>query len=212
MINYLKGKAVEIVKSTSNRIIAILEVNQIGYEVQIPSRLARQLPVGDSEPVQIFTHLQIREDQQILYGFACAAERDLFRQLVSVRGIGTQLAIALIDTLGLENLVQAIVTGNIRTLSKTPGVGKKTAERIALELKTKLAQWRQLAGATPSTSSATPAAAILEDVEMTLLALGYTGEEIDQALSALSQDNQLLKNPNVEEWIRSAIAWLTVEK
>ena len=212
MINYLKGKAVEIVKSTSNRIIAILEVNQIGYEVQIPSRLARQLPVGDSEPVQIFTHLQIREDQQILYGFACAAERDLFRQLVSVSGIGTQLAIALIDTLGLENLVQAIVTGNIRTLSKTPGVGKKTAERIALELKTKLAQWRQLAGATPSTSSATPAAAILEDVEMTLLALGYTSEEIDQALSALSQDNQLLKNPNVEEWIRSAIAWLTVEK
>ena len=212
MINYLKGKAVEIVKSTSNRIIAILEVNQIGYEVQIPSRLARQLPVGDSEPVQIFTHLQIREDQQILYGFACAAERDLFRQLVSVSGIGTQLAIALIDTLGLENLVQAIVTGNIRTLSKTPGVGKKTAERIALELKTKLAQWRQLAGATASTSSATPAAAILEDVEMTLLALGYTGEEIDQALSALSQDNQLLKNPNVEEWIRSAIAWLTVEK
>ncbi len=212
MINYLKGKAVEIVKSTSNRIIAILEVNQIGYEVQIPSRLARQLPVGDSEPVQIFTHLQIREDQQILYGFACAAERDLFRQLVSVSGIGTQLAIALIDTLGLENLVQAIVTGNIRTLSKTPGVGKKTAERIALELKTKLAQWRQLAGVTPSTSSATPAAAILEDVEMTLLALGYTGEEIDQALSALSQDNQLLKNPNVEEWIRSAIAWLTVEK
>ena len=212
MINYLKGKVVEIVKSTSNRVIAILEVNQIGYEVQIPSRLARQLPVGDSEPVQIFTHLQIREDQQILYGFACAAERDLFRQLVSVRGIGTQLAIALIDTLGLENLVQAIVTGNIRTLSKTPGVGKKTAERIALELKTKLAQWRQLAGATLPTSSATPAAAILEDVEMTLLALGYTGEEIDQALSALSQDNQLLKNPNVEEWIRSAIAWLTVEK
>ena len=212
MINYLKGKAVEIVKSTSNRFIAILEVNQIGYEVQIPSRLARQLPVGDSEPVQIFTHLQIREDQQILYGFACAAERDLFRQLVSVSGIGTQLAIALIDTLGLENLVQAIVTGNIRTLSKTPGVGKKTAERIALELKTKLAQWRRLAGATPSTSSPTPAAAILEDVEMTLLALGYTGEEIDQALSALSQDNQLLKNPNVEEWIRSAIAWLTLEK
>ena len=212
MINYLKGKAVEIVKSTSNRFIVILEVNQIGYEVQIPSRLARQLPVGDSEPVQIFTHLQIREDQQILYGFACAAERDLFRQLVSVSGIGTQLAIALIDTLGLENLVQAIVTGNIRTLSKTPGVGKKTAERIALELKTKLAQWRRLAGATPSTSSATPAAAILEDVEMTLLALGYTGEEIDQALSALSQDNQLLKNPNVEEWIRSAIAWLTLEK
>ncbi|MGK7872239.1 MAG: Holliday junction branch migration protein RuvA [Xenococcaceae cyanobacterium] len=212
MISYIKGKAVEVVKSTSNRVILILEVNQIGYEVQIPSRLARQLPVGDSEPVQIFTHLQIREDQQILYGFASAAERDLFRQLVSVSGIGTQLAIALIDTLGLSDLVQAIVAGNIRALSKTPGVGKKTAERIALELKTKLAQWRQLAGVTISASSATPAAAILEDVEMTLLALGYTNKEIEQALSALSQDNQLMKNPNAEEWIRRGISWLSSQE
>ena len=206
MINYLKGKAVEVVRSTTNRVIVILEVNQIGYEVQIPSRLARQLATGESE-LQIFTHLQVREDQQILYGFASAAERDLFRQLISVSGIGTQLAIALIDTLGLTDLVQAIVTTNLRALGKTPGVGKKTAERISLELKTKLAQWRQVSGVTAS-ASATPAAAVLEDVEMTLLALGYTNEEIEQAISTLSQDNQLLKNPNVEDWIKSAIAWL----
>ena len=124
MINYLKGKAVEVVRSTTNRVMLILEVNQIGYEVQIPSRLARQLATGESE-LQIFTHLQVREDQQILYGFASAAERDLFRQLISVSGIGTQLAIALIDTLGLTDLVQAIVTTNLRALGKTPGVGKK---------------------------------------------------------------------------------------
>ena len=206
MINYLKGKAVEVVRSTTNRVIVIVEVNQIGYEVQIPSRLARQLSIGESE-LQIFTHLQVREDQQILYGFSSAAERDLFRQLISVSGIGTQLAIALIDTLGLTDLVQAIVTTNLRALGKTPGVGKKTAERISLELKTKLAQWRQVSGVTAS-ASATPATAVLEDVEMTLLALGYTNEEIEQAISTLSQDNQLLKNPNVEDWIKSAIAWL----
>jgi Holliday junction DNA helicase RuvA len=209
MINYLKGKIIEILKNTNNRIILILEVNQIGYEVQILSRLARKLSTDNSETIQIFTHLQIQEDRQILYGFASAAERDLFRQLISVSGIGTQLAIALIDTLGLEELVQAIVTGNIKMLSKTPGVGTKTAERIALELKTKLAQWRQLVGVTVSTTSAIPSADILEDVEMTLLALGYSNEEINQALSALSRDNQLLKNPNVEDWIRSAIAWLS---
>ena len=206
MISYLKGKAVEVVRSTTNRVMVILEVNQIGYEVQIPSRFARQLATGESE-LQIFTHLQVREDQQILYGFASAAERDLFRQLISVSGIGTQLAIALIDTLGLTDLVQAIVTTNLRALGKTPGVGKKTAERISLELKTKLAQWRQVSGVTTS-ASATPATAVLEDVEMTLLALGYTNEEIEQAISTLSQDNQLLKNPNVEDWIKSAIAWL----
>jgi Holliday junction DNA helicase RuvA len=159
--------------------------------------------------VQVFTHLQIREDQQVLYGFASAAERDLFRQLISVSGIGAQLAIALIDTLGLPNLVQAIVTGNIRALSKTPGVGNKTAERIALELKTKLAEWRQQVGVATPASSTGPSPAILEDVEMTLLALGYENSEIAQALDAISQDTLLAKNTNAEEWIRSAIAWLS---
>ena len=211
MFSYLRGKVIEIIRSTSHRVVLILEVNQIGYELQIPSRLARQLPDDDSNPVQIFTHLQIRDDQQILYGFASAAERDLFRQLISVSGVGAQLAIALIDTLGLEELVQAIVTGNIRALSRTPGVGNKTAERIALELRTKLSQWRKQAGVTLSSSSATPEAAIMEDLQMTLLALGYTNEEIEQALSVLTKDTQLLKNPNVEEWIRSAIAWLSVD-
>jgi Holliday junction DNA helicase RuvA len=213
MINYLKGKAVEIVKSTNNRIFLILEVNEIGYEVQVSSRLARQLPIGNEEIVQIFTHQQIGEDRQVLYGFASVAERDLFRQLIGVSGIGTQLAIALIDTLGIGDLVGAIVTSNIPVLTKTPGVGKKTAERIALELKTKLAQWRNVAGieVSTATTSVVPSQEIAEDLEMTLFALGYTKEEIEQAISALSQDNQLLKNPNVEEWIRNAIAWLSGE-
>ncbi|GBF79207.1 Holliday junction ATP-dependent DNA helicase RuvA [Aphanothece sacrum FPU1] len=189
--------------------ILILEVNQVGYEIQIPSRFARQLSQDESENLQIFTHLQIREEQPILYGFATSSERELFRQLISVSGIGAQLAIALIDTLGLEELIQAIVTGNIRKLSKTPGVGQKTAERIALELKTKLSQWRQLVGITLPSSSAIPSLEIIEDIEMTLLALGYTNEEINQAIYTLSQDNQMLKNTHTEEWIREAIAWLS---
>ncbi|MEW6496770.1 MAG: Holliday junction branch migration protein RuvA [Cyanobacteriota bacterium] len=209
MISYLKGTVASIQKSTGNRVTLILEVNQIGYELQIPRRLSQELQAASPEVVQVYTHLQIREDQQVLYGFATAAERDLFRQLIGVSGIGAQLAIALIDTLGLPNLVQAIVTGNIRALSKTPGVGNKTAERIALELKTKLAEWRQLAGVATPARSTGPSPAILEDVEMTLLALGYENTEIAQALDAISQDSLLAKNPNAEEWIRSAIAWLS---
>ncbi len=211
MISYLKGKAVDIVKTTNNRLYLILEVNNIGYEVQIPSRFARQLPINNDETIQIYTHLQIQEDKQILYGFASAAERDLFRQLVGVSGIGMQLAIALIDTLGISDLVGAIVASNIPALTKTPGVGKKTAERIALELKTKLAQWRNIAGVEikQPDSVFAPKAEIMEDLEMTLLALGYTNQEIEQAITAICQDNQLLKNPNVEEWIRSAISWLS---
>lgn len=211
MINYLFGKVVDITKNNQSRIILILDVNNIGYELQIYSRLARQLTDNNQENTQIFTHLQIRDDQQILYGFSSSAERDLFRQLINVSGIGTQLAIALIDTLGLEDLVQAIVTGNIRILSKTPGVGQKIAERIALELKTKLAQWRLQAGINVSSNTnATPPSEILEDLQMTLFALGYTKEEMEQAISVLSQDNQLLKNKSVEEWIRSAIAYLSL--
>lgn len=212
MINYLKGQAIQVVKNITNRIVLILEVDRVGYEVQIPSRLARQINTDTQETIQIFTHLQIREDRQILYGFASAAERDVFCQLINVSGIGSQLAIGLIDTLGLEDLVQAIVTSNLRLLTKAPGVGQKTAERISLELKTKLAQWRQIAGITVSTSTAMPPATVLEDLEMTLLALGYTTEEIEGAISVISQDDLLLKNTNVEEWLRSAIAWLSQER
>ncbi|MEN9521471.1 MAG: hypothetical protein RLZZ381_4059, partial [Cyanobacteriota bacterium] len=138
---------------------------------------------------------------------------DLFRQLTAVSGIGMQLGIALIDTMGISDLVGAIVTSNIPALTKTPGVGKKTAERIALELKSKLAQWRKISGIEVEQPAAvfSPKPEIKEDLEMTLLALGYTNEEIEQVIAALSQDNLLLKNPNVEEWIRSAIAWLSGE-
>jgi Holliday junction DNA helicase RuvA len=209
VISYLKGSPIEVIKNTNNRIILVLEVNQIGYEIQIPSKLARELSQEKPENIQIFTHLQIREDHQILYGFSTTSERELFRQLISVSGIGAQLAIALIDRIGLEELVQAIVTANIRILSQTPGVGKKTAERIALELKTKLSQWHKLIGVTVTSSSAMPSLDILEDIEMTLLALGYTNEEINKAISTLSQDNLMLKNTNTEEWIREAIAWLS---
>jgi holliday junction DNA helicase RuvA len=214
MISYLKGTKVEITKTTQNRLFLILDVHNIGYELQISTRFAQKLDGTTSEDaIQVFTHLQIQEDKQILYGFPSAAERDLFRQLTAVSGIGMQLGIALIDTLGISDLVGAIVTSNIPALTKTPGVGKKTAERIALELKTKLAQWRKISGMEIEQPEAVfaPKPEIKEDLEMTLLALGYTNEEIEQVIAALSQDNLLLKNPNVEEWIRSAIAWLSGE-
>ncbi|WP_072622183.1 Holliday junction branch migration protein RuvA [Spirulina major] len=207
MISYLNGQVVAV-QRRNQRLVAIVEVNQIGYEVQIPGRWATQLPTGTGEMLQIFTHHQTREDQTLLYGFASMAERDLFRQLIAVSGIGAQLAIALLDALGLEELVQAIVTNNTRVLIKTPGVGKKTAERIALELKTSLAQWRTTAQiAPPATANLDPT--LQEDVELTLLALGYDQDEITSALIHLHQDPQLLKTPAPELWIKAAIAWLS---
>lgn len=206
MIGYLKGTIAQIQK-TNNRVILTLEVNHIGYDLQVVPRILQQLPVV-GEAAQLFTHLHVREDQITLFGFGAAAERDLFRQLVSVSGIGPQLALALLDTLGLQDLVQAIVIGNTRILSKTPGVGTKTAERIALELKTKLAEWRQQAGVI-TVPSAGPAPSVQEDVEMTLLALGYSSSEIAQALQAVGQRAALSKSDDAESWIREAIAWLS---
>jgi len=207
MIAYLKGTVAGLFKDSGSRTILTLEVNAIGYSLQIPSRLVQQLP-PEGEITQVFTHLQVREDQMVLFGFGTAAERDLFRQLISVSGIGPQLALALLDTLGLQDLVQAIVVSNTRLLAKTPGVGSKTAERIALELKTKLAEWRQQAGLL-STPGAGPVPEIQEDVEMTLLALGYTNSEVMQALQTVGQNTTLSKNSDAEAWIRAAIAWLS---
>ncbi|MFB2939121.1 Holliday junction branch migration protein RuvA [Aerosakkonemataceae cyanobacterium BLCC-F154] len=207
MIAYLKGSIAGIFKVSGNRWTLILEVNSIGYELQIPSYFAQQLPeVGAT--IQVFTHYQVKEEQAVLYGFSSPAERDLFRQLISVSGIGAALAIALLDTLGLPDLVQAIVTGNIRALTKTPGVGNKTAERMALELRTKLSQWRTETGLSKAIPSG-PDAAIIEDVEMTLLALGYTHNEVAKAIKAVSEDGLIAKSKNAEDWIRSAISWLS---
>lgn len=206
MIGFLQGTLLAIQK-TNNRVVLLLAVNQVGYEVQIVPRLLAEVPaLGESW--QVYTHLQVREDQWTLYGFGSLAERDLFRQLISVSGIGAQLGLALIDSFELTELVQAIVSGNTRLLSRTPGVGTKIAERIALELKAKLAEWRQQAGLI-SAPAAGPIAAIQEDVEMTLVALGYTNREISQALEAVGQSTALAKSSDPEAWIREAIAWLS---
>jgi Holliday junction DNA helicase RuvA len=150
----------------------------------------------------------VKEDVMTLFGFAAIAERDLFRQLISVSGIGPQLAMSLLDSLTMPELVQAIVSSNTRLLSRTPGVGAKTAERIALELKSKLAEWREQSGLS-SQPAAGPVMSVREDVEMTLLALGYTDSEITKALAVVGQNSTLAKNADVEEWIRQAIAWLS---
>lgn len=202
MINYLRGITIEI-KAIGNRAILVLEVNSLGYEVQIPPRIMPQLLLG--EVVQIFTHLQMREEQPYLYGFTKVVERDLFRQLITVSGVGAQVAIALLDSLEIEQLVEAIVTNNIKILTQAPGVGTKTAERLALELKTKLAKEYKLTGLKTTGVNT----ALQEDVEMTLLALGYTPVEVHQALTVLSSDSLLQKTTQAEDWIRKAIAWLT---
>lgn len=205
MIGFLKGTVASIQKS-SNRVILTLEVNSCGFEMQIPARLAAGLSAGVE--TQVFTHLQIREEAPLLYGFGTLAERDLFRLLIGVSGIGAVGGIALLDTLELPELVQAIVTSNTQLLVQAPGVGGKTAERICLELKNKLVSWSQTVGLA-ATASVPLSPEILEEVQMALLAVGYTPNEIAQALTTVSQNALVAKNATSEDWIRAAIAWLS---
>lgn len=209
MISYLKGLVAGVQSNNANRHILTLEVNGMGYDLQIPTRLAKQLP-NSGDMVQVFTHYQVREEVPFLYGFASPSERDLFRYLIGVSGIGAALAIALLDTLEVPELVQAIVTTNVQLLIQAPGIGKKTAERICLELKSKLIEWRKTAGFFVATEG--PAPGILDEVQSTLLALGYTAREVSHALHFVSEDIGLAKDAYVEEWIRQAIAHLSSEQ
>ncbi len=206
MITFLKGLVVGV-QRLNKKVVLYLDVQGVGYEIQIIPRLQSDIPVA-GETTQVFTHLQVREDQWTLFGFSSIVERDLFRQLISVSGIGAQSAMALLNTLETQDLVQAIVASNVRLLSQAPGIGKKTAERLALELRAKMSEWRESAGLLTS-PGAGPIATVQEDVEMTLLALGYSSREITQALDIVGQQKSLSKNSDVEDWIREAITWLS---
>ena len=213
MIGYLRGaiaacKAADSSKKNTPTYWLTLDVQGIGYDIQITASAAGKLPpVG--EETQVFTHLIVREDQMVLFGFLSLAERELFRQLISVSGIGTQVGLALLNSLGIQDLVKAIVSGNTRVLSLTPGVGTKTAERLALELKTKLADGRLAQVGRTSSVGNVLGTALQEEIEMTLLALGYTPTEISNALNAIAGLPILAKTQDIEAWIKEAIAWLS---
>ncbi|MFN5513338.1 MAG: Holliday junction branch migration protein RuvA [Cyanobacteriota bacterium] len=209
MIQFLKGTYVACGPTPQGRWLLILDVNGVGYEIQIAKRWGADLQTQAPSSLQVFTQLQIREENPRLYGFSSQAERELFGQLVAVTGVGAQLALALLDTLGLEGLIQAVVTGNLNQLCKTPGVGKKSAERLALELKDKLSQWRAVLNLAPGAEGVSLPPNLLEEVELTLVALGYSETEINGALGHLAQQSQFEERANPETWIRNAVIWLS---
>jgi holliday junction DNA helicase RuvA len=205
MISYLKGSIEQIQRVSNTKTIAIVEVSGVGYEVQVPSNI----PLTVGAPAQVFTHQQFREDLVSLYGFATVTERDLFRQLIGVSGIGASIGIGLIENLGTTELVQAIVLGSAKILAKTPGVGLKTAERLTVELKDKLKQWHDVANLATLELDESLDRGLQGEVEATLLALGYSDIEVRQALFAIGQNEQVAKSTDLEEWLRWAIASLS---
>ena len=184
MITFLDGKLVSALPTQ-----AIVDVGGVGYEVFIPLASYDKLPaVG--QPVRILTHLHVREDAHVLYGFMTPAERDLFRLLVNnVSGIGPKLALAVLSGMSVKNFKAAVVNSDITSLSKISGLGKKTAERIVLELKDKLgvaAAWE----AASTMHAPTPEQEQANEAVLALIALGYKQIDAHKAVRELQEKGE----------------------
>src|SRR3954466_3747548 len=196
MIAFLEGKLVNSLPTQG-----IIGVNGVGYEVLIPLSSYDKLPVV-GQPVRILTHLHVREDAQILYGFMTPAERDLFRLLVNnVSGIGPKLALAVLSGMSVSNFKTAVVNSDVTSLSKISGLGKKTAERIVLELKDKVgvtAAWE----ASSAAHAPTPEQEQANEAVLALIALGYKQADAHRSVHDLQQKNP---DQSAEELVRLAL-------
>lgn len=153
----------------------------VGYEIDVPMSTFYNLPaVG--EKVTLFTHLAIREDAHVLYGFGSLDERALFRQLIRISGVGARTALALLSGLSVNDMSQAVALQDASRLTSIPGIGKKTAERLLLELKGKLET-----GALSAISSSVQNDA-MADIQNALLALGYSEKETILAIKQVPND------------------------
>jgi len=173
----------------------LIDCHGVGYEVDVPMSTFYQLPaVG--EPVSLLTHFVVREDAQILYGFASAAEREAFRQLVKISGVGPRTALAVLSGMSVADLALAVTAQESGRLVKVPGIGKKTAERLLLELKGKL-------GAELPAGAGAAVGDAASDIQQALMALGYSDKDAAAARKALPAD------VGVSEGIRLALKALS---
>jgi holliday junction DNA helicase RuvA len=157
----------------------LLDVNGVGYEVDVPMSTFYNLP-GLGERATLLTHFVVREDAQVLFGFLTADERSTFRQLIKISGVGPRTALSILSGLSVADLAQAVTAQDSSRVIKVPGIGKKTAERLLLELKD--AAWAKHAHTAPS---ATLKSESQSDILQALLALGYNEREAHAALKPL---------------------------
>lgn len=186
MYHSLAGQLVEKTPTS-----VVLEVNGVGYQVLIPVGIHERLPeIGQN--VRLLTHFVVREDAQVLYGFLTESERRLFRLLISVSGVGPKMAMNILSGLPLPELKKAIVEGSVTSLNGIAGIGKKTAERLIVELREKLVLEDQYDSA-PSLSDRSTGERLVEDSVQALVALGYRKPHAKTAVQ------KALKSPTAEK-------------
>ena len=195
MIAHLRGR---ILEKQPNRVI--LDVQGVGYDVQVPLSTYYHLPeVGAEVALRIHTH--VREDALQLFGFASEEEEAVFHELIGVKNVGPRAAQNILSGIEARDLAAAVAQGDVARLTKVPGVGKKTAERLVVELKEKLVT---LARAAAPRGAAAPAGA-LEQLEQALLGLGYRAPQAEQAVAALRERSE---GRPLDELLREALKLL----
>ncbi|MFI3244480.1 MAG: Holliday junction branch migration protein RuvA [Akkermansia sp.] len=193
MISFLRGTVAE-----SRLQSLILDVNGVGYELIVPLSSIDQINPVEGQQLCLKTYLHVRETAQVLYGFATDAERDIFRLLIDrVSGIGPSTAISILSGLHVDAFKAAVASGDVAAIARAKGIGKKTAERIVLELKDKVglaATWQaQQAGSTSSAAA---------DAELALIALGFKQAEARKSIAAHLKDEP---QASTDELIRAAL-------
>jgi Holliday junction DNA helicase RuvA len=178
--------------------LMVIDVGGVGYEVEAPLSVFYDLP-ETGQAIVILTHLSIKDDSHTLYGFSSEAQRTVFRQLLKISGIGAKLALAILSGASSEELARYVAEGDAAALTRLPGIGKKTAERIIIELRDKLDVIPLAAAAGPGSHPAAPASAVSEAITA-LNGLGYKPQESSSMVRAVAEPDMA-----VEEIIRLAL-------
>lgn len=186
----------------------LLDVNGVGYEIDAPMSTFYRLPEVGKE-LTLLTHFIVREDAHHLYGFATSEERTLFRTLLKVNGVGPRLALTILSSIEPDEFVRCVVNNDTESLVRLPGIGKKTAERLIIEMRDKLAAWQKTSPAElslfPNKTEGGSRNQLVQDAISALVALGYKPQEASRAVSKVD-DGQL----NSEEMIRRALREMVV--
>ncbi len=178
----------------------LIDINGVAYEVDAPMSTIYQLP-NIGEKVQIFTHLVVREDAQLLYGFFTNLERQFFRTLIKVNGVGAKLAITILSGISAQEFAETVQQADAVALTKLPGIGKKTAERLIIEMRDRLKEWYQVD--VESSSLGTTTVVITDskgEAESALVALGYKPAEAARMIARVDT-----KDCDSEDIIRKAL-------
>ena len=198
MIAYIKGKVLFMTAET-----AVVDVNGIGYELYCSGGAFRKMTVG--EIVELYTYLQVKEDGVTLFGFASTKEKELFLKVISVSGVGPKLGISILTGLSADELAQAVLTADVKRLSAVKGLGKKTAEKIVLELHGKISAAEIMSvsgdGVASVAETVAPISAPDEEAVAALMGLGFTKNESMQAVKRARENGAV----TVEDVIRKAL-------